>query len=207
MPAVDRTERIEAAALNLLLTKGYAATSMLAVAKAAKTSNQTMYRSYANKQALFAALVTRNANRVAATINKLQQNEPDTKKLFAALGIALLQMLLSDEAIVLNRAAVGDVMDTHKLGAELAQNGRNVIAPKLQEICACYLLAETKKTPNSKITQDFTATYIDVLVGDLQIRRATGAIPKLTSAQIEARATRAFDIMQKLSRTAHSDEQ
>lgn len=199
MAVTDRAQRIEDAALNMLLNKGYTATSMLAVAKAAKTSNQTMYRLYPNKQSLFAALVTQNTKRVASQIEELLEIEQSPTARLQGLGVALLTMLLSDEAIVLNRAAVGDVSDTQKLGAALAQNGRDVVAPKVHEICSQFLSAKIGKSPAPETAQEFTATYLDVLIGDLQIRRATGAIPRLEPSAIAARAARAFDIMKQLS--------
>ena len=45
----QRRRQIEAAAYDLLVQYGYDGTSMLAVAKAAKASNETMYRWYGDK--------------------------------------------------------------------------------------------------------------------------------------------------------------
>ncbi len=56
-----RQQLIFAATYRLLAEKGYKGTSMLAVAKAAGASNETMYNWYGNKQGLLAAMIEDNA--------------------------------------------------------------------------------------------------------------------------------------------------
>ena len=103
-----RKERIEAAALELLAEKGYLATSMLAVARRAKASNETLYNWYGNKQGLFRSLVETNARDVKTLLqNDLAQHRPPDATL-EALGPLLLGLLVSDKAITLNRAAAAD---------------------------------------------------------------------------------------------------
>ncbi|MEQ8740678.1 MAG: helix-turn-helix domain-containing protein, partial [Hoeflea sp.] len=55
-----RQAQIEQAAYEVLEEKGYAATSMLAIAKRARASNETLYNWYGDKTGLFRALVVRN---------------------------------------------------------------------------------------------------------------------------------------------------
>ena len=52
-----RHEAITKAAYAQLAKNGYDGTSMLSIAKAAKASNETLYRWYGDKQGLFAAMV------------------------------------------------------------------------------------------------------------------------------------------------------
>ena len=60
----ERRMRIENAAYAVLRDKGYKGTSMLAIAKKAGCSNETLYRWYGNKQTLLASLVVANAEAV-----------------------------------------------------------------------------------------------------------------------------------------------
>ncbi len=48
----------------MLDAKGYAGASMLAIARQAKASNETLYNWYGDKNGLFRALVVRNAGEV-----------------------------------------------------------------------------------------------------------------------------------------------
>ena len=63
-----RQDQIEQAAYTVLDAKGYGGASMLAIAKAAKASNETLYNWYGDKTGLFAALVRRNAAEVKALL-------------------------------------------------------------------------------------------------------------------------------------------
>ena len=52
-----RQAQIEEVAYRLLQIRGYAATSMLAVAREASASNETLYRWYGDKNGLFTSMV------------------------------------------------------------------------------------------------------------------------------------------------------
>ena len=59
-----RQQQIEAVAYEVLELKGYSGTSMQGIARKARASNETLYNWYGDKQGLFMALVTRNAEEV-----------------------------------------------------------------------------------------------------------------------------------------------
>ncbi|MEL7107386.1 MAG: TetR/AcrR family transcriptional regulator [Pseudomonadota bacterium] len=189
MKAEKQTARraaIEAKALELLDEKGFDGTSMAAIAKAASASIETLYRWYGDKQGLYAALVARNAARIAQSIGA-----PSTKHhgLAALRRIApiLLEVLTDGPAVALNRAAAGD--RTGALGAALASAGRDAVVPRLREV------VETAMT-RGELTGDageITETFVALVVGDLQVRRATRAMPALTKDAITRRADRAVE--------------
>ena len=101
-----RAAEIEAAAYAVLEKKGYDGLSMLAVAKAAKASNETLYRWYGDKLGLFAALIDGNTQVVR---DALGGDDGDTPlEDLARVGPKLLTMLLGPRAVALNRAAAVD---------------------------------------------------------------------------------------------------
>lgn len=169
-----REKEIETAALRLLEEKGYAGTTVQAVARAAKASNETLYRWYGDKRGLFAALVRRNA---AQTAELLDSDAPDRLE---QMGPVLLRMLLSDQAILLNRAAAAD--PTGELGKTIAEHGRALILPRLIKAFAT-LVSDTESAAE---------TYVALLIGDQQIRRVIGVIPRPSDAEISARAEKAL---------------
>lgn len=59
-----RAREIEVAAYILLEEQAFARVSMQAIARAARASNQTLYRWYGDKIGLFRALIVRNAAQV-----------------------------------------------------------------------------------------------------------------------------------------------
>lgn len=188
-----RKQRIEQAALELLASNGYLATSMLSVAKRAKASNETLYNWYGNKQGLFRSLVETNAHEVRTLLeNDLAQHRPPEATL-KALGPLLLGLLVSDRAITLNKAAAAD--PSGELARELTQAGRGTVAPLIADV---FIKARDAGILRFDDAGKAVGLYLDLLVGDLQIRRVLGAMPAPTQSQIDLRAGRALDDLKLL---------
>lgn len=184
-----RRNEIEDAAYRLLLEKGFKATSMLAVARLAKASNETLYKWYGDKIGLFAAMILQNTKTVEAELVKVRTEGEAGLDALNAVGRTLLEMVTGDRAVALNRAAAGD--PSGRLGALLAKQGRSRVAPQIAKLI--------QELYGDDIDfQECTETYIMLLIGDLQIRRATGAISLLTKKDIAARADRATRQLQVL---------
>ncbi len=191
-----RKQRIEAAALELLAEKGYLATSMLAVARRAKASNETLYNWYGNKQGLFRSLVETNAGEVKTLLqNDLAQHRPPDATL-EALGPLLLGLLVSNRAITLNRAAAAD--PSGELAEQLTQAGRETVAPLIADV---FLKARDAGILAFDDAGRAVGLYLDLLVGDLQIRRVLGAVPAMTQPEIDRRAAAALDNLKVLLKT------
>lgn len=106
-------------------------------------------------------------------------------------GPQLLQMLTSQRTIVLNRAAAGDVHDTGMLGRTISEGGRDTILPILSQVIE-------RADPKGMTSQEAAELYLDLLIGDLQIRRVIGVIPMLSEQEVTTRSNRARDIVLKL---------
>ncbi len=197
---IARKQRIEAAALDLLAEKGYLATSMLAVAKRARASNETLYNWYGNKQGLFRSLVETNASEVKALLESDLAQERPPQATLQALGPLLLGLLVSDKAITLNRAAAAD--PSGELARELTQAGRGTVAPLIAHV---FVNARDAGILAFDDAGQAVALYLDLLVGDLQIRRVLGAVPVLTRAEIDRRAAVALENLSILLKTGSID--
>ena len=81
------------AKLSIMEEKGYVGASMLAVAKKAKASNETLYNWYGDKRGLFQALVLRNAEDVKTYLEAELATDHDAQTILAALGPKLLGLL------------------------------------------------------------------------------------------------------------------
>lgn len=181
-----RERQIEEAAYAVLEEKGYATTSMLAIAKRARASNETLYNWYGDKTGLFRALVVRNAAEVREMLQDgLDSNEPPLAVL-QALGPRLLALLIGPRAIQLNRAAAAD--PTGELGAVISRSGRETVGPLIGELLARVREDGALEFDNR---EESVALYLSLLVGDLQIRRAIGHQPPLDNAAIKHRSDRA----------------
>lgn len=191
----DRRARIERAAYEVLGEVGYNSASLLAVARRAPASNETLYRWYGNKQGLFRALVESNA-RDAEQILKaaLAEGRPPMATL-AALGPVLLRLVTGERAIMLNRAAAGDVSDTATLGQLIAASGRDTIRPLLMTVLS---QAQTGGQIACDDPQKAAETYFHLLIGDLQIRRVIGVLDALSEEDIGQRSRAALEMFARL---------
>lgn len=182
-----REIQIEHAAYALLAEKGYGSTSMLSIAKRAKCSNETLYNWYGDKIGLMEALIRRNATEVREVLETaLTANAPalQTLERFAPL---LLSVLLGDRAVELNRAAAADI--SGGLGKVLANSGRGTIQPLVTGVMEQAIQQKViANTPPEQAAE----TFLGLLIGDLQIRRVTGAIGPLDDNDRQARSKNAI---------------
>ncbi|WP_323771107.1 TetR/AcrR family transcriptional regulator [Antarctobacter sp.] len=177
----EREAQIAEAAYAVLAEKGFAGLSMLAVAKRAKASNETLYRWYGDKTGLFRALILRNAAQVTDRLDAL----PVARVSLEDLGAALLDMLLSERAVALNRAAAADASNT--LGPVLAEAGRGTVFPRLQAVFQQLDAAGSLRLQPAEAA----ALWVDLLVGDWQLRLVTAAMAAPDAAARAARVRRA----------------
>lgn len=193
-----RRQAIEEAAFELLAQDGYKATSMLAIARRAKASNETLYNWYGNKQELFRSLVTRNTESVNAELDKIVEADlpDDPLSILQTAGFALLAMLTSERAIALNRAAAGDVHDTGMLGQALGEAGREAVFPRLVTLFERLGEAGALAIDDARET---VMIWIALLVGDIQIRVVTGARPRPSSAEIAEHCAAVRLLMERLA--------
>lgn len=178
-----RQDQIERAAYAVLDEKGYAGASMLAIARAAKASNETLYNWYGDKTGLFAALVRRNAAEVKTLLQDQIAAGGDSLDTLARVGPVLLQLVTSDRAVALNRAAASD--PTGELGRIIATEGRETMAPLIAQVIA-------QGRAQGRLAFDDLAMACEIwfglLIGDLQIRRVVGRMPQPGQEALAARA-------------------
>lgn len=186
-----RAEEIEAAAYAVLEAKGYDGLSMLAVAKAAKASNETLYRWYGDKLGLFEALIERNTEVVKAALQRGQGE--DALAELERLGPVLLGMLLGPRAVALNRAAAAD--GSGKLGRALGRAGRETVAPWVGGIMARAVDAGQLGGGSAG---EMAELWFGLLIGDTQVRRVTGAMEMPDEDWIAARAGVAMDRLRRV---------
>lgn len=182
-----RQDEIERAAYAVLEEKGYAGASMLAIARKARASNETLYNWYGDKIGLFRALVQRNASEVKALLEDEVSAGGDPIEALARVGPVLIGLVTSARAVALNRAAAAD--PSGELGRAIASEGRNTIAPLIAEVLE---IGRTNGLFRFDDLDGAVETYLGLLIGDLQIRRVVGRVPQPSADAIEERATRAL---------------
>lgn len=191
-PEAERRAEIEAVAVRLLAETGPQGLSMLAVARAARASNQTLYRWYGSKEGLFAALVQRQADLALSALDAVQEDAGDDplEGVLTRLGPVLLESVLADTPVALTRAAVAD--PGGGLAEAVQARGRQALVARL----AAILDAAGVARPG--VAADL---YLALLLGDAQMRRALGLLDMPGPEKALARAAfaaRAFlDLLER----------
>lgn len=190
-----RMREIEAVAYALIAEQGFESTSMLAVAKAAKASNQTLYRWYGDKRGLFLSMVEANTIEVRAQLEHALSDGADPLAALREIAPVLLAMLLDDKAVMLNRAAASDV--SGRLGQALAAGGREQVFPLIQKLLAAAVQQGYLAPP---AVGEIGTLFMHLLVGDLQIRRVIGTMPAPSENTVRRQAACAMDQLVALCR-------
>ncbi|CAH2396736.1 TetR/AcrR family transcriptional regulator [Mesorhizobium ventifaucium] len=191
-----RRAQIERAAYKLLKERGYGGTSMLGIAKEAKASNETLYRWYGDKKGLFKTMVENNARMTKAALDAAIRDEADPLATLEDAAPILLSMLLGERAISLNRAAASD--ESGELGATIAAGGRDSVFPLIEKLIQRGLERSALAAPSARIAADW---FLNLLIGDLQIRRVIGTLPVPSDKDIHSRAVAAISAFRKLCST------
>lgn len=108
------------------------------------------------------------------------------------IGPLLLQLITGRKAIVLNRAAVSDVHESNTLGKALSTEGQDSLVPLLLDV---FSLA--REGGQMKFTDrcNVAVIYINLFIGDLQIRRVIGVLDELKKSEIRRRANSAYNLI------------
>lgn len=193
--AARRLAAIKEAAFEVLAEKGYKAASMLEIARRAKASNETLYKWFGNKQGLFKALVEDNARDARDLLEKALLDGSDPIDALSRLGPVLLGIVTGEKAVALSRAAAGDVFETATLGGTIAEYGRETIVPLLT---AVFERAGQDGLLTTDDPREAAETYVNLLIGDLQIRRVIGVSSPPTRKETEARTARAVGYLKRI---------
>ncbi len=171
------------AAYAELVERGYAGTTMLAVARRAGVSKETLYNWFGDKRGLFAALIRRQSELANAQMADALDGDLPPRETLSAFAANLLRLLLGDASIAINRAAIV----APELAEVLLAQGRHTTGP----LVAGYLagLAARGDIAISDPESAFQLLY-GLVVADTQIRALLGELPP---ADLEERARRAVD--------------
>lgn len=182
------------AAFRILETRGARGMSMLTVARAAKASNETLYRWYGDKLGLLAAMARREGADLRRLLEKARpEPEASALEVLDVLGPRLLGALMADRTAALARAAAGD--ETGRLSRVLGDEWRNGPLAAISQLCESALAGGALRGGDATTIRE---TYLSLLVGDWPTRRTLLGMPKPTEGEIRSRADRALMLTWRL---------
>jgi len=134
-PTREASERLGEAILDAatasFLADGFGATSIDALAKRLRISKRTFYSRFADKEALFAAVVHRIIERLRPAAGVPLADDADLPAVLQRLATLILHAALSPPAIALHRLIVAESARFPELAAVLASEGAAEEATRL----------------------------------------------------------------------------
>jgi len=188
----DRRAEVMDAAMALLVERGYRETTMLAVAKRASASKETLYAWFGDKTGLFEAIIRRNAEGVRDTLQHSIDADQPPEQALCEFGTALIRLLLGDGSVAINRAAIAEVTRDPSLADVLVESGRDATLPLLVDYLRQQSESGTLRIDNPK---EAIRDFLGLLLADEQTRRLlrrTKPPTKKRAAEMATRATEKF---------------
>lgn len=174
---------------------------MASVAAAARTSKETLYGWFGDKQGLFGAVVEREAaainEELAGALGGLEagDEQPPPEVVLTEFGRRLLTLLLGSRSLAINRAAIAEAASDAEFGRILAAGGRENTGRLVRD----YLAAEHERARlEVPDPQEAFETFLGLLVRDLQMRVLMGAQSPPSALDIDARAAVAVAAFMRL---------
>jgi AcrR family transcriptional regulator len=183
-----RRDEILDVAVTVLAKRGYREATMLEVAQTAAASKETLYAWFGDKRGLFEAVIQRNAEDLQGLLARHLEGDTPTEEVLVDFGQTLLELLLGDSSVAINRAAIAEVHTDPSLARILSNSGRDATLPgfvRFLEMQGVNGALQIEDAP--KAAEDF----LGLLLGDSQVRRLLDLSPAPKKAQIRARAGRA----------------
>jgi AcrR family transcriptional regulator len=183
---VDR--RILDAATTLFLRSGFDATSCDQVVAMAGAGKATLYARYANKDALFSAVVHRALEREAPPVPDLAPAMSIRERL-RAVGLHLLQQSLTEESVALLRVCLTTAQRLPELSRMVDQFGSDSGVASI--VAALAGPAQDQAAAATAIAQRF----IDLVIVPQQMRALVGDDREQLDAAAPRRVDEAIDLL------------
>jgi AcrR family transcriptional regulator len=180
----EARSRILGAAFRAFMEKGYARTSTLEIATAAKVSKRDLYGLVGNKQAIFHAGVSQGARRMSPPGSLTPPRDlAELKRTLTDHGARLLIELSGPVVVAVHRLAIAESETSPELAAELRAIGRanrKAVADYLAEAQGRGLIGPGDASAMAEL-------YVTIITGGRVVERLLGgAAPTRAEAQLRA---------------------
>jgi len=179
----ERREHLLSVATRIFLAHGYGGASIELVAGVAKVSKKTIYQDYANKAALFHAVVQRRADAILYPVLEAAAHDSPPETVLAAVARQIAELLASPDGIGLFRLVIAEAPRFPDLATAFYEAGPG----RGLALLAAYLGRQAER---GRLTLSDPAVaaehFIHMAIGEMQ-RRALLALPPLAPADIAGR--------------------
>jgi TetR/AcrR family transcriptional repressor of mexJK operon len=176
-------DRILDVATDLLLTHGYGATSIEAIARRTRVSKRTFYHRFQDKPALMSAVVVRLIDSLRPPPDVPLIEGEGLEAILAHLACLILHAALTPRVLALHRLIVAESKRFPELAAAVAKAGGRQEAVTL---ISALLLRHGRNTAAGAREASFAAQQLLQMVVSLPQLRALGLGTPMTPAELDA---------------------
>jgi AcrR family transcriptional regulator len=187
-------ERIIGAAFRTFVAKGYADTSMLEIATAAKVSKRDLYAEFRSKDAVLLACIADRAARMRLPDLPAPDSRDSLESILMQFGRTVIREVCDNAVTAVYRLAVGEAQRSTEV-ATILDASRSVNRQALARLLG---KAQANGILGPGNAQDMMEEFLALLWGDLMFERLIGATEAPKLAEIERRARRATQALLKL---------
>ena len=184
-----RREILLHAAADIFFEQGYAATSIDAIIERAGGSKRNIYSEFGNKEGLFAAIVTENANKALSAL--AIDGRGDLRSTLITFGKQLMEIYMSPAVLGVYRIAVTENARFPTLVRNFYESGPGRASAKLAEVL------EDARRRNEISTGDCAAAadhFVGMIRGNLHLQVVLGLRPPPDAHESRAIVRSAVDI-------------
>jgi TetR/AcrR family transcriptional regulator, mexJK operon transcriptional repressor len=186
-----KAQDILQAARDLFIAKGFEATSMDAVARAAGVSKATVYAHFKSKNELFAAIVAQVAERLTAEIRAVIDAKLPLRQALMRIGLEFLEVLTDPRRVRMFRMMVAEVDRFPELGRVFYEAG-----PLVMQECLAGFLEGAAAAGSLAIADSGMATrqLLSLIKADLHLRCLLVLGTEPSPADLERQVAAAVDM-------------
>lgn len=185
MASDEKAQIVLQAARTVFMAHGFSAATTDMIQREASVSKSTVYEHYANKEALFAAVIKTECEKSMTNVrNVASRATGGLRETLTALARAYIELVMSHGGLALFRVAVGEAPRFPDLARTFYEAGPRVIRTMVAEHLASA--AASREIDVSVLGVDVAAgVFVSLVRGDAYIQYLTHPDATPTSAQLD----------------------
>lgn len=197
-PPTGKAESILAAAQRMFLASGFGAVSMDVIAREAGASKATLYAYFSSKEELFGAVVAREGERYFRGFTARELDPRDAEASLTEIAYRFLELVLSPDAIAVNRITIAEAVRFPQLGEVFWRAGPERTRNQIEAFL--YRAAEvgTLDVADARLAAE---QFIALLRGDIHLRQLLRLDIAVDPADLSSAAKNAVATFLKAFRT------
>jgi TetR/AcrR family transcriptional regulator, mexJK operon transcriptional repressor len=182
----EKAESILAAARRTFLASGFGAVSMDAIAREAGASKATLYAYFSSKEELFGAVVAREGERYFSGFSARELDPHDVETSLTEIARRFLELVLSPDAIAVNRITIAEAVRFPQLGEVFWSSGPERTRTQIEAFLRRAHGAGTLSVADPKLAAE---QFIALLRGDWHLRQLLRLDAPVSSAELDSAAS------------------